>query len=465
MKPKSLKPPALLHHKPSGRAYVMARDDQGNRRMVYLGAHGSAASERAYRQFLSEFYAGHPARVPQPKQLAAAAPFTVEDLCTEFMLYAESRYRREDGTATKEALNFAHAFRHLLKLYRDIPAEQFDVTMLEAVQMDMVRDGLARSCVNSRTARIRRTYRWAARKKLVSATTWHELQTLPGLRRGEHGVRESPPIDPVPEADVEEVLPFLSKQIATMVRLQMSTGCRPGEMIVMRMAMIDRTDPEAWIYRPPHKNSWRDQDRTIPLLSGDQELLRPFLRLDDKPLFSPREAELARGRDAEKLGEVYTVHSYRRGITRGVMGANAARVRRRLLELLADELSVGTREQIERLSTRRLITGTGELRRDIEKVVVPLTGKGEMLESTVDALRKLALMAPWAPNRVRHLAATKAAPLVGDDGVQLLLGHADARTLRHSELRQASGQQDVADAESRRCLMPMRRRSSLAASE
>ena len=153
-KPRKLKPPALSLHKPSGRAFVMARDASGKRRMIYLGKHGTAEAERNYRQFLSEFYAGHPLRVPQPKKTDDA--LTVEGLCAEFLLYAESRYRKQDGTSTGEALNFAHAFRHLLKLYRDIPAAEFDVTMLEAVQQTMVRDGLARSCVNSRVSRIRR---------------------------------------------------------------------------------------------------------------------------------------------------------------------------------------------------------------------------------------------------------------------------------------------------------------------
>ncbi len=34
--------------------------------------HGTAEAERNYRQFLSEFYAGHPLPVPQPKKTADA---------------------------------------------------------------------------------------------------------------------------------------------------------------------------------------------------------------------------------------------------------------------------------------------------------------------------------------------------------------------------------------------------------
>jgi hypothetical protein len=112
----------------------MARGEDGRRFAHFLGEHGTAATERAYRQFLADFYGGHPIRQPQPHGPAGPGKVAVEHVCSGFLLHAEFRYRHEDGTPTNEAANFAHAFRHLLLLYRDIAAEKFDVTMLEAVQ-------------------------------------------------------------------------------------------------------------------------------------------------------------------------------------------------------------------------------------------------------------------------------------------------------------------------------------------
>jgi integrase len=40
--------------------------------------------------------------------------------------------------------------------------------------------------------------------------------------------------------------------IADMVRIQRLTGMRPGELLQMTVADLDRTDPECWVYRPGH---------------------------------------------------------------------------------------------------------------------------------------------------------------------------------------------------------------------
>jgi len=430
-KPRTLRPPALLLHKASGRAYVMARDEQGARRAIFLGEHGSAASERSYRQFLADFYAGNPLCKPQPKDAPEPGAFTVENLCTEFLIYAESRYRREDGSPTGEALNFAHAFRDLLDLYRDVPAASFDVPMLEAVQGEMVRRGLARTVVNSRVGRIRRAFRWGARKKLLPATVWHELQALPGLRRGEHAVRESKPVEPIPQEEIDEILPHMTPTLAAMITLMTTTGGRPGEIACMRMTMLDRADPNAWIFRPPHKNSWRGQDRMIPLLSADQNVLRPFLRLDDRPLFQPGVAERSRGRAPRRdMADAYSTHAIGKGIRRAVQAANAERVRRRLRELLAVDGDTETATRIGKLTTRQLIANSGSMRADVAKVLAGIVPPPRM-EAVLRNLAALPMLEPFGPNRIRHLAATRAAPIVGDDGVQLLLGHADGRTLKH----------------------------------
>lgn len=446
---KPLPRPSLLLHKKSGRAYVMGRDADGDRRAVFLGEYGSPEAQRAYQRFLSDFYAGRPAGKPKPPEAARAGDFTVEQLCTQFLVHAESRYRRPDGTVTQEPLNFAHAFRHLLDLFRDVAAAEFDVLMLDAVRMAMIRDDLARTVVNSRVGRIRRAFAWAASRKLMGRNygqQWAELTTLKALQPGEHGVRESDKIPPVPQAELDEILPHLAAPVRAMVELQARTGCRPGEVAGMRMSMIDRSDPEAWIYRPAnHKTSWRGHDRSIPLLPDDQDLLRPFLRLDDRPLFSPRDAEKDRGRDNphEAIGDAYNAHSYAKAIARGVQAANAARLRAKLLELLRDQLTDGARERIERLSVRKLVANSGAIRADVAKVLVTFTGRGQLLERLAAELAALPLLEPFGPNRIRHLAATRAADVAGDEAAQLLLGHADGRTLKHYVQRSARRVVDI----------------------
>jgi integrase len=81
-----------------------------------------------------------------------------------------------------------------------------------------------------------------------------------------------------------------------MVELQFLTGARPGEILDMRAADIDRRG-EVWAYCPSsHKNLWRGHDRVIYLGPRSQEIVRGFLGTvpDESNLFSPTRAELRR---------------------------------------------------------------------------------------------------------------------------------------------------------------------------
>lgn len=78
-----------------------------------------------------------------------------------------------------------------------------------------------------------------------------------------------------------------------MVRVQRLTGMRPQEVVLMRAADIDMSDPTCWIYRPErHKSEHHEREREIFIGPRARELLRPYL--DVAPtgyLFSPRRAE------------------------------------------------------------------------------------------------------------------------------------------------------------------------------
>src|SRR5262249_20211090 len=96
---------------------------------------------------------------------------------------------------------------------------------------------------------------------------------------------------PVPIERVEAALPHLPGPVAAMVRLQLLTGCRVGEVVAMRGCDLTPGEPN-WEYRPArHKNAWRGQPRVIPLGPKAQEVVRAWLRPDPSEyLFSPRDA-------------------------------------------------------------------------------------------------------------------------------------------------------------------------------
>ena len=177
--------------------------------------------------------------------------------------------------------------------------------------------------------------------QLLSASTYHALQAVAGLKRGRCDAKEPEPVRPVPAAYVEAVRPYVSRQVWALIELQMLTAARSGEILAMRAVDLDMSG-EVWTYTPPqHKTAHHDHTRVIFLGPAAQRIIAPFLkdRPLNAPLFSPREAaeehrkELhARRRTPLSCGnrpgtnrktspkrepaEHYTVDSYRRAIAR-----------------------------------------------------------------------------------------------------------------------------------------------------
>lgn len=182
-------------------------------------------------------------------------------------------------------------------------------------------------------------FKWATENELVEPSVYHGLQAVGGLKRGRSDARETDPVRPVPVEHVDAVLPLVSVQVAAMIRLQLLTGMRPGEVRLMRGSELEMTG-RVWTYTPAsHKTEHHGIDRPIYLGPQAQAVIEPFLKTDlDAYLFSPQDAEQARNderrvnrktkmtpsqakRRAKKRSkrtpkDHYTKESYYRAITR-----------------------------------------------------------------------------------------------------------------------------------------------------
>jgi integrase len=161
---------------------------------------------------------------------------------------------------------------------------------------------LARGVVNQRIGRIRRLFKWALENEMLPPSVLLGLQSVRGLQRGRSKARETEPVRPVSPALVEDTLPFMNRQVAAMVRVQMLTGMRPGEVCIMRGCDLDMTG-SVWLYRPgsdqgevgTHKTAHHGHQRVVAIGPKAQGIIRPFLRLDTRAfLFSPKEAAAER---------------------------------------------------------------------------------------------------------------------------------------------------------------------------
>ncbi len=162
---------------------------------------------------------------------------------------------------------------------------------LKQVRQVMVDRGIVRTSINRNIGRIRRMFKWGVENELVDPTVHTALTARVGLRYGRSPATESSPVLPVPDADIEAVKPFVSRQVWAMIQLQLAAGMRPGEARIMRVGDINMSgDP--WEYRPQeHKTQHHGRDRVIFIGPIGQALVRPFLKADrDRHLFSPAEA-------------------------------------------------------------------------------------------------------------------------------------------------------------------------------
>ena len=384
---KQPKVPSYRHHKPSGLA-VVTLDGRDH----YLGKHGSPESRARYDRLIAEYLASG-RRLPG-KSLASR--YTVGELCEDFLGHAERTYLLKDGSQSREVENVRTALKPLVSLFLDVQAEEFGPKSLILYRDGLVASGLARRTVNQRTSIVRRAFRWATQEERVSPSVLHGLEAVEGLKKGRSGARETDPVQPVPDEDIEAVLPGLPPPVRAMVELQLLTAARPGEVVKMRPCDIDMSG-EVWLYRPPeHKNSWREQERVIPIGPNGQAIIHEFLRpgYQERFLFSPTIAEIRRRERARAARKTPLWPSHVR----------AQKLKRKARPKRAPRDHYDT------------VTYARAIRRACKRAKVPV----------------------WSPGRLRHNAATRARIQFGLEYASALLGHRQVETTQiYSDINQA----------------------------
>jgi integrase len=425
--PRSKHTPSYRLHKPTGQAVVTigGRDH-------YLGAHGTQESHDRYNRLIAEWFARGQQLPPRP---ASAGGITVAQLALAYLKHADAYYRRPDGTVTGEHVTIRCATRPLLRLYSRLLVAEFSPLKLRAVRAEMVTRGWARTRINHQVGRIRRMFKWGVSQEMLPGTVLHDLEAVDGLRAGRSDAQEPAPVKPVPDGIVDAVLPFVSRQVQTMIELQLVTGMRPAEVCMMRTCDIV-TAENVWAYTPPtHKTAHHGHARVIYLGPRGQELLRPWLRAPahrDRFLFSPADAEAERIRATlkpadkyrspshaarmnrrlrrprkRKAGDRYTVASYRRAIQHGCD---------RAFELPADLAAMlkDVREWAEKW--RQMNGGCRPRRKEMPSEV----------REKRDAVEAFRAAHRWHPHQLRHNAATDLRAQFGLEAARVVLGHRTA---------------------------------------
>jgi len=217
---------------------------------------------------------------------------TVAGLTRAYMQFARQYYKRPDGTVSEEPRNIGYSTKPLIALYGSTPIEEFGPMKLIAVQNGMISFDWSRRLINQRISRIKRMFRWGVTRQVVSPVVYQGIMAVEGLKQGRSSARETKKVKPIDEEYVYKVLPYTTPVVAAMIELQLLTGMRPGELVIMRPCDLDRSG-DIWHYIPErHKTDYRGAERIISIGPRGQELLTPLLlRPNDAFCFSPAESE------------------------------------------------------------------------------------------------------------------------------------------------------------------------------
>jgi integrase len=243
-------------------------------------------------------------------------------------------------------------------------------------------------------------FRWAVEQEMIPASVYQGLVAVRGLTRGRSGARETEPVTPVAEAVVNETLPFLNRHVAGMVRTQLYTGMRPGEVCAMRACDID-TSSSVWLYRPGrHKTEHHGHPRVVAVGPKAQQIIREFLTLDTQAyLFSPRRA-MEEIRDRQRRDRKTPVQPSQRD-----------RRKRKPRRMPGERYSTDAYDH----AIRRAIDAANKSRACDEC-------KERKPEERCPECQEAALP-PWHPHQLRHTAATKIRREYGLDVARVVLGH------------------------------------------
>jgi integrase len=394
--------PKYQQHRASGQAVVTldARD-------FYLGPYGSKASRVEYDRLIGQWLANG-RRLPQN----ATPDSTVAELLDAYLRFAEVYYAIPACGCTAESGTIKQAMRYPARLYSTTPAAEFGPLALKTCRAAMIKDDLCRTHINQQVGRIKRMFKWAVEQELVDANVWHALQAVSGLRAGKTEARESKPVKPVAEEDVNATLPHFSPIVRAMVELQLITGMRPGEICAMRSCDIDTTGA-LWVYRPlHHKTEHHGHERVIYLGPRAQAVLRPLLKPDLQAyIFSPAEAEA--WFRAQK-------HAKRRTpLTCGnVPGSNC---KCRPVRRPSDRFKVTTYRRAIARACDRAFPPPAPVARQVGETAAEW--KARLTPEQILELRRWRDQHRWHPHQLRHTAATKLRREYGLEAAQVILGH------------------------------------------
>jgi integrase len=388
------KEPGYRLHKPSGQAIVRLGG-----RMFYLGPHGSDESKTKYAQLKAEWLVSKNAE----KFVRSPDGPTIASVCLAYLDHAEVYY----GPG-KELEAMERAITPLSELYATLPAKAFGPLEFKAVrgwwlsrECQTVAGRCTRQYINTQMKRVVRVLKWAVGEAMVPPSVREAVKCVAPLKAGRSKAPEAPPVRPVIDSVIEKTLAELPAIVADMVRVQLLTGARPGEVCQLTPAMVDRSEDVWKITIAKHKNAYRGKTRTLYAGPQAQAVLAKYLlRGENDCLFRP----------CDTLAKQLLERSEQR----------------------TTPAKYGNRPGSNRVRKPKRQPGVQYLRHSYARAIERACDKAFPAPPEIKAddakLKAWRVAHRWSPNQLRHTRATDIRKQFGLESASSVLGHSQLST-------------------------------------
>lgn len=385
----------------------------------YLGPHGTRVSKAAYDRLVGEWMAaGRPSEPPKTPDAV-----TVIEILAGFKRWAVGYYVK-NGRDTGTWATYKPTVTILKTLYGKTPAADFGSVALKAIANRLIEEGRTRRFVSDRIKQTKKIYKWAASEELIPIEAYQRLATVEAPRKGKTDAKECPPVMPVSDEIREATQKHLPQVVRDMVEFQRWTGARPAEVCILRPADIDRTY-DVWKYTPSeHKTEHHGRARVIPIGPKAQAVLLKYLaRPADAYCFDPRDSE------KKRLAEVHA----RRVTPIGYGNRPGKNLKKKPKRFAGSRYTTCSYRRAIHRACEFAFTMPPELRQPYGNAAKNETA--EQKAARIKAAKAWRLKHTWAPNQLRHTAATEICKTLDIEAARGILGHsAEAVTRIYAEL-------------------------------
>ena len=264
--------PSYRLHKPSGRAVVTV-----NGRDFYLGPYGSAESRQAYGNLIAKQASG--ISLDPSKPGGDPSGLDVNELVLAFLRHAKTHYQK-NGEVTDEYDCVKSAAAPLVHLYGDTASKDFGPLALKAVRERMIGLAWFRWYINKSVQRIRRIFRFGVENELIEPAVLQRLEAVAPLLEGRTDAVELAPRAAVPQDRIDAVRAHVNERTRDMIDLALLTGARPGELVALTGAMLDRRGDVWTATLADHKMLHMGRKRVLAFGPRALLILRKYLKAD-----------------------------------------------------------------------------------------------------------------------------------------------------------------------------------------